>query len=459
MASAEGLSERVAAHVARLDYDDLPASTVRAARHVLLDAVGVMLGASGLAEREVAPFVALATSGGDGPSAILGTGISVPPASAALANGAMAHALDYEDAFDLVPGHPNASLVPALIALAQSGRPVSGRDFLAALAAGGDLSCRMALALERPMEAGNWYPPPIVAGMGASAGAARLLGLDADGVRDALSLALCQVTMPGEIKFSAQTEIRAVREAFPAQAAVQSAILAASGVTGFEAPLEGQGGFYALYALGEYSADRLTDRLGEYFWLDQLTFKPWPSCRGTHPFIEAALMLREEGVLAEKIAAIDLVLDPVQEMLVVPHDRKAAPSVIIDAKFSVPFCTALALERGRVTLDDFTPDALRDERVLRLSSLCSHSVAPRADWQRGSGGALSVTLLDGTRREIEVKAAKGSPLNPLGEAELRAKFLDCAARAKNPLDSPSAEALADAILSLEDCADVGALLA
>ena len=452
----EGVSDTIARSIASLSFDDLPEPTVLAAKHVLLDATGVMLGASGLAP-EVQPFVALARAAGAGPAAILGTGVRVPPASAALANGAMAHALDYEDTFDLAPGHPNASLVPALIALAQAHGPVSGREFLVALAAGGDLACRIALALDQPMEQGHWYPPPITAGLGAAVGAARLLGQSADGIRDALSLALCQVTMPGEIKHSRRTVLRAVREAFPAQAAVQSALLAQAGVAGFEAPLEGESGFYALYAGGQFSPERLLDRLGRHFWTEQLTFKAWPSCRGTHPFIEGALMLRERGVRAEDISSLQLKIDPVQRMLVEPRERKQSPSTVIDAKFSIPFCTALALIRGRVALDDFTSDTLRDPDLLNLARRMEFEMAPREHWQTGSGGALEATLRDGRSTGEQVPVAKGTPANPLGEAALRAKFADCAGRAAVPLEAGEAEQLAARILALEKCEDVGAL--
>ena len=455
---AARLSDQLARHVAGIGFAELPQSTVRAAKTVLLDTLGVALAASGLAA-EVQPFIELACRSGSGPCTILGTGLTAPPAAAALANGSLVHALDFEDAFDPAPGHPNASLVPALIALAQAGQPVSGREFITALAVGGDLSCRIALALDRPMEAGMWYPPPITAGFGAAAGAARLLGLDADGVRTALSLALCQVTMPGEIKHSRDTTIRAVREAFPAQAAVQSALLALAGVAGFEAPLEGPGGFYALYALGEYDPARLLDDLGQRFWIDELTYKPWPSCRGTHPFIEGALAIRNRGVHPEQVAAIHLVLDPVQQMLVEPAARKAAPAVLIDAKFSILFAVALALVRGEVSLDSFTDHTLRDEQVLQLAARCSYEIAPGEDWQRGSGGRLEVTLHDGTVHEAEVAAALGSPRNPLSQDDLLRKFRDCARRARKPLSAGEVDALAEAVLSLETLDDVGALLA
>jgi 2-methylcitrate dehydratase PrpD len=453
-----GLSDQICAAIAEADFAQLPETTIKAAKYVLLDATGVMLAASGEAA-EVNPFVDLARSAGNGPCSILGTSHGVPAASAALANGAMAHALDFEDAFDRVPGHPNASLVPALIALAQAEAPIDGKRFLTALAFGSDLACRMALALRQPMEAGNWYPPPMLGGFGAAAGASKLLGLSAAGIRDALSLMLCQTVMPGEIKYSESTEIRAIREGFPAQAAVQSALLARAGVAGFEQPLEGRAGFYALYALGEYAPADLLYGLGEQFWIEQLTFKMWPSCRGTHPFIEMALNLRQKNSFSPNdIASITVQTDELQRMLVEPLARKQEPQTLIDARFSIPFCTALALVRGKLDLDSFTAEALEDASVLAVAQRVKIEDTPAgSNWQPGSGGALTIQLRDGRFLQAETADALGCPARPLSEAQLVAKFADCAGRAAVPLDKARAEVLAARVLALEECSDVGAL--
>ena len=266
--------------------------------------------------------------------------------------------------------------------------------------------------------------------------------------------------MPGEIKYSQGTVIRAVREAFPAQAAVTSALLAQSGIAGFEQPLEGRAGFYALYALGEYDESDLLGELGSRFWIEQLTFKAWPSCRGTHPFIELALGLRERGLAPGDIAAVTVRIDEVQRMLAEPLPRKQAPQTLIDAKFSVPFCTALALVRGRVDLDSFTDATLSDAQVLAMAAKVSVEMASAGNgWQAGSGGGLMLWMADGSILEAETADALGCPARPLSEAQLVDKFADCASRAAVPIRDDAAQELAVRILALEDCADVGDLFA
>lgn len=452
-APSPGLSDVLCRHIAELPFAALPDASARAAKHALLDAVGVMLAASG-ASADAAPFIALARSAGTGPCTILGTDARVAAPFAALANGALAHALDYEDTFDAAPCHPNASLVPATLALAQALAPIDGRRLVSALALGCDLVCRLALSLRRAMEEGGWYPPPILGALGAAAAAARITGLDAIQTRDALSLVLCQATAPGEIQHSGRTVIRAVREAFPAQAAVLSALLARDGVRGFEAPLEGRAGFYRLYVDGRYYERAMLEELGTRFWGERLSFKPWPACRGTHAFIEAALELRvRHGVDWRRIEAITVLVGPVQRMLVDPPLRKQAPQTVIDAKFSIPFAAALALVRGRVTLDDFTDEALADPQVRALAGRVTARDDP--DSRTSAGGTLLVKLMDGSTLQASVPMPLGCPDRPLSREALIVKFVDCAARAARPITASRAEEIAHRLLGIDTEPDSG----
>ncbi|GIL41609.1 MmgE/PrpD family protein [Roseiterribacter gracilis] len=443
--AASGLSAAIAAHVVQTPAASLSADTLHAAKRALLDGLGVMLAASGTSA-EIAPFIAQAKAAGDGPCAVLGHDMRTSPIFAALANGSMAHALDYEDAFDAAPCHPNASLLSAVFAIAQADALTSGEELLAAIAIGCDLVCRIGLALRRPMEDGGWYPPPILGAFGAAAAAGRLHRLNQRQMLDSFSLMLTQ-TCPGEIKYSRDTVLRAVREAFPAQAAVQSTLLAAAGIRGFDAPFEGKAGFFRLYADAHYDPAALLDQLGERYWIERLSFKPWPACRGTHAYIEAAQSMRP--IDPDSIVEIIATGGEVQRMLVEPLARKQAPTVAIDAKFSIPFTVAAAFLDADVTLDSFDAASLADPRKRALASRVRFEQRPDTGRDSAQSGVLTVRCADGTERTTSIDIAAGHPDRPLSDTALRVKFADCAARALHPIAPVAAEALADAVFSLE----------
>lgn len=448
-------SSRLARHIATMRYEDLPSSTVEATKRALLDGVGVMIAASGLSE-DVRPFVELARAqGGPREASILGSWERVSATGAAFANGAMGHALDFEDAFDMAPTHPNASLLPAALAIAQSEPTVSGHDFLLAMAIGCDVSCRVALSAGDALERTPWYPPTILGALGAVAATAKLMKLSEAQVKDAFSLMLCQTSCPAEIKYSEHTVIRAVREAFPAQAAVIAAKLAAKGVRGFDHPLEGRAGFFNLFANGAYDPAKLFDGIARHFYIDDLSFKPWPCCRGTHPYIEAAQQLRaQHGIKWQSIERVTAAIGPVQRMLSEPLERKQAPSTVIDAKFSIPFTVATAFIAPEVTLDRFTAATLQDADVRGLAKRVAcefreHGIGP-------TNGALEVVLDDGRRLTAEVQQALGHPSRPLDDERLKRKFIDCAMRGEKPLSRQQAQALCDRILAIDEASSFGA---
>ena len=442
------LSQRLARHVAEVGFDALAPAAVAATKRSLLDALGVTLAASSLGEG-VGAFVSLAReAGGAAQSTLIGFGDKAPVGAAALTNGAMAHALDFEDAYDGVPVHPNAATIPAALAIAESLPQASGKQLILAIATGCDLVCRLGLALTESIDDNGWYPPPILGAFGATAAAAKLLGLDASQMLDAFSLTLCQATCSGELKYSPASTIRAVRDAFATQAGTQSALLAQRGVRGFDRPFEGKAGFYALYAHGNYDADVLLGDLGRRFAGERISFKPWPSCRGTHALIEGALdIARCEALRAADIAAIRMTGSPTQRMLDQPAAQKRRPATAIDAKFSLPFTVATALLHGGVKLQHFFPEALADAAVIDLASRMSFAV----DASYGmTGGRIEIHHRDGRVFSRRIDQPYGHPSNPLSEQDLLAKFADCAAYAATPLAPAKVERLAQNVLNLED---------
>ena len=434
------IGEAVAATAARA----LPPATEQVTRRALLDALGVMLAATGLAP-EAEPYRARALLDGTGPARLLGGGRS-NPAQAALANGALAHALDYGDTYDAGPAHPNAALVPALLALCDADRSITLGRLTEAMAAGSDLACRLSRAPARPYEEGGWYPPPLFGSVAAAAACAALLGLDGAGVVTAMGLALCQAAFPGAIKHDVASGLRGVRDGFAARAAVEAALLAQAGARGFAQPLEGPGGFFAHYGGGGWDASILLDDLGERFLGDDVSFKPWPSCRGTHAYIEAALQLRG-GLDLAAIVRIEAETGPVQAMLIEPHAAKCSPDTAISAKFSIPYTVAAALVDGAVTLDSFAAGRLVDPRLRALAATVIDVRNPTSTRADAASGGLTVTLANGAQRRRRVTQALGHPTRPMSQQALVAKFADCARRARTPMSLAQAESIVGYVMA------------
>ncbi len=447
------LSSTLARHVVSARYEDLSPGAREAAKKSLLDAIGVTLGASGLGEG-CAAFAAMAIECEGRPeSAILGYSAKAPAPMAAFANGSMAHALDFEDAFDGAPVHPNAAVVPAALAVAQAIGGVSGKELLLAQAIGCDLVCRLGLSLTASLDSYGWYPPPILSAFGAAAAAARLLQLTETQVLDAFSLVLCQATCSAELKYSPQSVIRAVRDAFPAQAGVVSALLARRGVSGFVEPFEGKAGFFAMYARGNYDPAVLLRDLGSDFLGERVSFKPWPACRGTHAFIEGALKIAASHALdPAEIAEIHLAGAPIHRMLSEPVEQKRRPETAIEAKFSLPFTVSTALVHREVKLEHFFPHALADPRVLALTPKVFVAINPDADIE---GGATTIRTHAGTIFSASVKHALGHPENPIGLEALVRKFMECAGHAHRSLKASSLEGIVDIVASFESVKDAG----
>lgn len=444
----------LANHIANTGYDDLPDHVITMTKQSILDALGVTLAAGTLGEGCQA-FIDLAAAAGEKEeSTILGFGTKTSALMAVLANGSMAHALDFEDVHDQAPVHPNAATIPAALAVAESLGSVDGRTFITAIALGCDLVCRLGLALDvNPLEYG-WYIPPILGAFGATAAAGKLLGLNASQLLDAFSLNLCQATCSAEIVHSPDAVIRSIRDSFAAKAGVLSAQLAARGVAGFGRPFEGQAGLFSLYARGSYSPETLTNELGQTFEGANLSFKPWPSCRGTHAYIEAALtLIQEVRPKLNEISAIHININPVNQMLCEPVATKQAPTTSIDAKFSLPFTISTALHYGEVRLEHFMFKALLNSAVLETARRVTYQLDFDATLKEATRGRLQLTTPSGTYAK-QIDYAYGHPQNPMTPAALISKFKDCAKHAAHPIPQKNLDHLIDLILNLEHLQDI-----
>jgi len=448
----------LAKHIVDTDYDDIPRDVAAVTKRSLLDGIGVILAAGKLGEG-CKQFVTLAMEqGGKKESTILGFDAKVPACMAAFANGSMSHALDFEDTHDRALVHPNAAAIPAALAIAESLGNVSGKELMTALALGSDLVARLGLAVKENAVEHGWYMPPILEAFGATAAAGKLLKLDAERIRDAFSLTLCQATCSAELIYSSHSMIRAIRDAFSAKAGLLSALLAQKGITGFQQPFEGRAGLFNNYSRGKWDPLSLTNGLGKIFEGAHVSFKPWPSCRGTHAYIEATFQILEEHPLKPvEIKEINLTVNSMNKMLCEPLENKKNPATAIEAKFSLPFIVATAIVHGTVTLDHFNPQGLSDPLVLGLARKVSYGVDENLSLRQATQGSLRIETQNGRTYSKSSAFPCGHPDNPMSDEAFVSKFMDCARYSAKNFSKRALNKIVALILNLEEIKDISEL--
>lgn len=454
-------AESIAGHVADATYMDLPDAAVSAAKRVITDLLGVTVAGSSSPESRKA--LGLVRSwGGRGESRVLVHGDRVPAPDAGFVNGVMGRARDFDDVHEAAVLHPSVSVVPAALAAAELRGGVTGKEFIAAVVLGVDLTCRMGMAPKTGPNVSGMSTTWQCGAFGSAAAASRVLGLDADETLNALGIAYSQASGNQQSIIEGATIVR-VQQGLTTKAGIMSALFAMNGVTGPREPLEGRFGYYPVYHRGEYDRGALLHGLGERYEIVNTSIKPYPCCKWTHQAIEAALgIVDEEGVKPEAVEAVEVRLNRQAYNLVCePMQLKRRPRSVVDAQFSVPFTVAAAIVRGRVSLDTFTEEGIRDPEILGMAERVEAKVDPGIEARYGREIApeiVEVRTTDGDTYVRLVEHVKGSPRAPMSLDEVRDKFMCCMAYSAKPMPKENAEAFLEAVTGLEKLSDVSTLI-
>jgi 2-methylcitrate dehydratase PrpD len=280
-ATAE-ISRRLCEQAARLHYDDLPPEVVRMVK-LFLGVIGGAADAPGIAE--VNGRLTKWEQGGRA-TGLIGRRAFAPPA-AALANGAAAHALDFDDMHDPARVHAYCVMLPTLLATAEDLGQVRGRDFILALALAVELHARLGLTCSNCLGRG-WHPTMLLGVLAGAIGAGRLLRLDEDRLLHALGLAHHFAAGSAQSMLDGALGKR-LGAGFAARSAVMAAFFAADGITGPYRPLEGNAGLFKLQERGEVEPERLLAGFGSEWEVLNFGFKAYPCCRCNHTTIGLAL--------------------------------------------------------------------------------------------------------------------------------------------------------------------------
>lgn len=440
----EGLSRRLCEAVHSLRYEDLPPAVLAAVRRLILDALGLIAGAArapGIPELNAR--LSRWESAGSA-TGLLGARRYSPP-TAALANGAAAHALDFDDLHDMARVHTSCITLPAVLASAEDLGGVNGRRFVVAMAVGTEVHARLGLACYGSLGRG-WHPTMVFGALAGSLAAGKLLALTPERLSDALGLAFHQASGSAQSMHDGVLAKR-LGAGFAARAAVLAAFLASDGLTGPRRTLEGDAGLFALYERGEVHADALLEGWGRSWRIPEYSFKPYPGCRCNHTVIGLGIRLRRDGLRAEDVVRIEIGLGNVNWRTVgQPYD----PSLnsIVHAQFNAAYSFAHALIDGKVDLSTYEREAIGDPRVLSLAAATRVLDDPSIDAQAIAPARIKIELRNGRTVELASSTIKGSPEEPMSDAELDEKLRGCLAFG---LGSSNAEAdrLIAAVRSLD----------
>jgi len=454
------------AHAANIAPDAIPTEVLQHSANLLRDTVACILAGSSAAGVQAVRETRLFWGGAPQATvAVFGDRTSTP--SAAFINSVMGHARDFDDTHDAALNHGCVTIVPALLAVAEmlgekasaSALPVrrlppTGKEFTAALAVGLDVANRLAMAFAPYLHTG-WLPTTLFGPLGVAAGCGRLLGFDRERMADAFGLAYAQVHGNRQALVDG-TLAKRIQPAFSASAGIQAAFLALRGVSGPRRLIDGAFGYPALYTDGQINTACVTGRLGEFFETSNVSIKPYPSCRCSHPVIDAALRLRREHSVAPEDIASGCIWLPPKSMGQVGNPFAIRTNPTVDAQFSAQYTAALTLLYGTPRLADFDADAVRTRQDIIKLAGCFRTVEHAQDCPGPVPTEVSVTLRSGDTLTARIEHIKGSPGNPMREDELVDKFHDCADHAARPFSADDRQRLLNFCNTILDAEDITA---
>jgi 2-methylcitrate dehydratase PrpD len=448
----DGFSHALCSNIAAWTYDGLPAPVLRNVKALILDTLGVIGGAAhapGIPELDARLARWEKTGSATG---LIGKRRYSPP-TAAMANGAAAHALDFDDQHDPARVHTSAVVLPTLLATAEDlsaeGKPVTGKDFILAYAIGAELHARLGLACYNSLGKG-WHPTMIFGTVSAGVAAARMIGLGARGLANALGMSFHQASGSAQSMRDGVLSKR-LGPGFAARNAVTGAFLAADGLTSTRGTLEGNAGLFALYERNEVKPEILTSGLGEQWRVAEYSFKPYPCCRCNHTPIGIGIQLHREGIKPADVAAIEVGMGNVNWLTVgAPYDPSR--NDIVHAQFNASYSFARALTDGKVDLHSYRKPAITDSGIAALTAITQVVDDPVIHPTAIEPARVRLTLKCGKVIERQSETVRGSPQDPMTDLEMRAKVRGCLAFGLGATPA-AADQLADVIAVLEQSCD------
>ncbi len=446
-------------HVVNTGYDDLPDEAIQAAKTFVLDGFGVGLaGSAGPWVDQLTGSVGIQGSGDD--ARVWVSGIRLPAAGAALCNAYQMHNSEFDCVHEGAVVH--ALTVPLAAALAEAERTaavngidaisrtdgVTGKALITAVVLGVDVAAHLGVASKSQL---RFFRPATAGAMGAVAALGKLRGFDRETLVHAFGAVLAQLsgTMQAHVDGGIML---AMQMGFNARNAVVACDMAERGLQAPTSVLEGEFGYLRLFE-GDYDLGPCLDALGKVWRITEIAHKPFPSGRATHGVLDGLLTLQQEhGFGADDVEQVVCLVPPLTHQLV---GRPILDVMEANyARLSAPYVLASALINESVGIEDFRPDALKDEHRLALGRRVIVEIDGNPDKNALTPVTVSVTLKGGATHDITMDVVYGNPAKPMKREAHLEKFRRNWKIAARPLRAQDAERLIELVDHLEDVGDV-----
>lgn len=416
---------QLASFLHQVTYQDLPTEAIHKAKHAILDTIGTTLAgvtspAGGIITRYVKAL------GGTPQASVLGSGFQTSSPQAALANGTMAHAYDYDDVNWAMSGHPSVALLPGILAMGEE-KGVSGKELLLAYILSFEVVGKVGRGVNPTHYRLGWHATSTLGALGAAAAVAKLLHLSPSQIARALGIA---ASMASGLRQNFGTMTKPFHPGHAAMSGVMAATLAQMGFTADEGILEAPFGFAQLFTgIGDFRLEQMTKTLGDPYEIisSGIIVKQYPCCAFTHRAIDGMLALvHKHHFTPEEVEEIDCVLSQIASDVLI-HRR---PQTGLEGKFSMEYCLATAILDKTVGLQQFTDHMVQRPQAQQLLRRVTRQIHTVAQGEGRNGEELpvivTVKLRDGRKYTQQVEIPKGHPDHPLSDTELYAKFQACA---------------------------------
>jgi 2-methylcitrate dehydratase PrpD len=419
------ITDRIAHFIAEIDSEDIPEKAYEIARMAVTDFLGVAMAGS---KEEAGNIISACVKemGGKPSSGVIGKGFKTTPHLAALANGTMGHALDYDDLSFVYGAHPSVTLAPVVLS---TGENISapGKEVLAAYIVGFETCSRISSPIAQSHYMQGWHSTGNIGILGAIAAASRLLKLNVQQIKIAYGIG---ASLAGGLRLNFGTMTKPLHAGNAASNGILAATLALNGFTARDNAIEAVQGYAEVFGCKDkIDWEKAAANLGKTFVITKssIGFKPYPSCGGTLGVTDAAIYLRNKHKIdPAEVEQIILGVGPVENRTLIHKPAKG-----LEGKFSLEYCACRGLVEGKSGLDNFTDAQVNQPEIQKLiaRTRCEERY-PMAVMGADASGmnpqSVTIKMRNGKEYFRETPMLGGMPVSPMTVQQIEDKYSDCA---------------------------------